>query len=206
VYSILFVGTDPALTVLHSHNLISRGFSVVNVSNVSYADPIFHSARFDAVILGNEVTDSLSKRQLTSMISKFGSSPVLKFIKQPAKQAEPLMPMLRPGHLKDGSRTKEMIADLQALFQVQAMVPGSLQSWKEISAYMHRGIRTLQRWEKQYGLPIHRPSRHDRSAVFALIPELDEWMRSSCTRERLTQKSSLAAASGEPRSHIRKAA
>ncbi|MCU1287257.1 MAG: hypothetical protein JWO13_3607 [Acidobacteriales bacterium] len=204
MYSILFIGIDPALTVIHSHNLISRGFSVVNVSHASYADPIFHSARFDAVILCDEVTESLSKRQLTQMISRFGDSPVLIFTAQATKQEEPLVPVWRPRHLQNNSHTREMISDLQAVFRVRVPVPGSLQSWKEISAYMNRGIRTLQRWEKDFGLPIHRPSKHDRSAVFALIPEIDDWMRRSGTRDRIAQNR-MSAGISEP-SHPRKAA
>jgi phage terminase Nu1 subunit (DNA packaging protein) len=51
----------------------------------------------------------------------------------------------------------------------------SLQSWKEIARYLDRGIRTVQRWEK-FGLPVHRPAGHDRSAVFALKHELDAWL------------------------------
>ena len=31
-----------------------------------------------------------------------------------------------------------------------------LQSWKEISAYLGRDIRTCCRWEENLGLPVHR--------------------------------------------------
>lgn len=53
-----------------------------------------------------------------------------------------------------------------------------LNSWKEISSYIGRGVRTAQRWEELYGLPVHRPAGHDRSAVYALADELDVWLRS----------------------------
>src|SRR3954469_17053882 len=33
-----------------------------------------------------------------------------------------------------------------------------LNGWKEISDYIGRGVRTVQRWELQFELPIHRPS------------------------------------------------
>jgi hypothetical protein len=52
----------------------------------------------------------------------------------------------------------------------------SLQSWKEISVYTGKGVRTLQRWERRNGFPIHRPGGHARSAVFALQSEVDPWM------------------------------
>src|SRR5207249_9472999 len=31
-----------------------------------------------------------------------------------------------------------------------------LDSWKEIAAYLGRGITTVQRWEQKEGLPVHR--------------------------------------------------
>ena len=36
-----------------------------------------------------------------------------------------------------------------------------LDSWKEIAAYFHRDIKTVQRWEKREGMPVHR-HLHDR--------------------------------------------
>ena len=52
-----------------------------------------------------------------------------------------------------------------------------LQSWKEISAYVGRTERTLQRWEQQFGFPIHRPSSKLRSSVMALSEEIQDWTR-----------------------------
>jgi hypothetical protein len=54
--------------------------------------------------------------------------------------------------------------------------PGELlDSWKEIASYLKKGIRTVQRWEAEEGLPIYR-QRHDRFAsVYALRSEIDEW-------------------------------
>jgi hypothetical protein len=58
--------------------------------------------------------------------------------------------------------------------------PGStrvLNSWKEIANHMGRGVRTVQRWEKELGFPVRRPRRKSRSAVIALVGDLDEWLR-----------------------------
>ena len=52
-----------------------------------------------------------------------------------------------------------------------------LNSWKEIAVYLGRGVRTVQRWEANLGLPVHRPNGHMRSAVIAFRGELDEWLR-----------------------------
>ena len=50
-----------------------------------------------------------------------------------------------------------------------------LDSWKGIAAYLSRGTRTVQRWERLEGLPVHR-LRHDQgSNVFAYKKELDSW-------------------------------
>jgi hypothetical protein len=52
-----------------------------------------------------------------------------------------------------------------------------LNSWKDISSYIGRGVRTVQRWEELYGLPVHRAAGRDRSAVYALSDEIDAWLR-----------------------------
>jgi adenylate cyclase len=50
-----------------------------------------------------------------------------------------------------------------------------LVSWKEIAAYLNRGARTVQRWEREEGLPVHR-LRHDKlGSVYAYKSELDAW-------------------------------
>ncbi len=57
------------------------------------------------------------------------------------------------------------------------MVPTALNSWKEIATYLGRGVRTVQRWERELNLPVRRPHNHLRSPVIAIPAELDEWMR-----------------------------
>ena len=57
-----------------------------------------------------------------------------------------------------------------------------LNSWKEIANYMGRGVRTVQRYEQAYRLPIRRPAGRDRTSVMALREELDGWLSSSPTR------------------------
>jgi hypothetical protein len=60
-----------------------------------------------------------------------------------------------------------------------------LNSWKEISEYLGRGIRTVQRWESLYGMPVHRPAGHPRSAVVTTTRELDHWLTSPALTKRL---------------------
>jgi hypothetical protein len=54
-----------------------------------------------------------------------------------------------------------------------------LNSWKEVAAYLGRGVRTVQRWELELGLPVRRPRGKSRSAVIAFKPELDRWLNSA---------------------------
>jgi Tol biopolymer transport system component len=51
-----------------------------------------------------------------------------------------------------------------------------LDSWKEIAAYLNRSVRTLHRWEKDEGLPVHRHLHRDLGSVFAYKGELDAWV------------------------------
>ena len=53
-----------------------------------------------------------------------------------------------------------------------------LDSWKEISAYLKRNVRTLQRWEKNEGLPVHRHVHESQVSVYAYPSELDAWLAS----------------------------
>jgi hypothetical protein len=61
--------------------------------------------------------------------------------------------------------------------------PVVLNSWKEISQYMGRSVRTLQRWE-QFGLPVHRPSGRDKSSVYAIPSELRKWLETGKPKEQ----------------------
>jgi TolB-like protein len=50
-----------------------------------------------------------------------------------------------------------------------------LESWGEIASYLRREIRTVQRWEKNLALPIHRLPVGKLSSVYAYPSELDKW-------------------------------
>jgi TolB-like protein/Flp pilus assembly protein TadD len=50
-----------------------------------------------------------------------------------------------------------------------------LQSWKEISAYLGRDIRTCRRWEEHLGLPVHRLNGSPKARVLAYKDEIDWW-------------------------------
>ena len=57
-------------------------------------------------------------------------------------------------------------------------MPNILTSWKEIAQYVGKGVRTVQRWEREAGLPVRRQIQSAPHAVIAFPEELDSWARS----------------------------
>jgi hypothetical protein len=51
-----------------------------------------------------------------------------------------------------------------------------LESWKEISLFLRRCTRTVQRWELTEGLPVHRHHHLKRGTVFAFASEIRPWL------------------------------
>ncbi len=53
-----------------------------------------------------------------------------------------------------------------------------LNSWKEISYYLDRNVRTCQRWKIELKLPVHRIDQNSpHSKVFAYKSEIDQWLK-----------------------------
>ena len=50
-----------------------------------------------------------------------------------------------------------------------------MDSWKEIAAYLKRGPRTVQRWEREEGLPVRRLQHGKLGSAYAFKSELDGW-------------------------------
>ena len=51
-----------------------------------------------------------------------------------------------------------------------------IDTWKSIARYLGRSSRTVQRWHREYGLPVHRVGM-DTGSIFAYADELDSWLR-----------------------------
>ena len=62
--------------------------------------------------------------------------------------------------------------------QLRATQHRRLDSWKAIAQYLGRDVRSVQRWERERGLPVHRVPGQKGGAVFAYEDELEEWLRS----------------------------
>src|SRR5579883_1213351 len=58
----------------------------------------------------------------------------------------------------------------------------TVNGWKEIAAYLARGVRTAQRWESTLGLPVRRPRATDRGAVLAIPSEISQWLKRAPAR------------------------
>lgn len=61
--------------------------------------------------------------------------------------------------------------------------PQFLSGWKEIANYLGKGVRTVQRYEWQMGLPVRRPAGKPRGSVVATKLELDAWVNASPIRK-----------------------
>jgi len=72
-----------------------------------------------------------------------------------------------------------------------------LHSWKEISSYTGRGVRTLQRYEANLAFPIHRPLGKPRSSVLAFKDEIDRWFAAT-PQNRAGQSNKDGIAPEEP--------
>jgi hypothetical protein len=62
--------------------------------------------------------------------------------------------------------------------------PQIFSGWKEIANYLRRGVRTIQRYELEQGLPVHRPIRKSKGFVVATKAELDGWVTAGWMKSR----------------------
>jgi len=65
-----------------------------------------------------------------------------------------------------------------------------LDSWKEIAAYLKRGVRTVRRWEHEEGLPVHRQVHRVLGSVYAFKSEIESWRQTS--RNKSSKDSSVS--------------
>jgi hypothetical protein len=89
-----------------------------------------------------------------------------------------------------------------------------LTGWKDIAAHFGRSVRTVERWEAELGMPVHRMATGKGETVYAFASELERWRETldtstagreaeigaGVTSERVTGPgvSGESAQSGEP--------
>ncbi len=87
-------------------------------------------------------------------------------------------PLFRSGDLSEKS-TSELRLPRQESHRVSLFANPKandrLDSWKEIASHLKRTVRTVQRWERHEGLPVHRHLHQRANSVYARKSELDEW-------------------------------
>jgi hypothetical protein len=70
-------------------------------------------------------------------------------------------------------------------------IPQALSTWKEIAAYLGKGVRTAQRYEQELQLPVRRFDGI-RASVLAIPDELDLWVKRRTLTTRAGEKNARA--------------
>ncbi len=83
------------------------------------------------------------------------------------------------GIFRRGKKSWRIGPDIPGRLSPKKHMAHVLTSWKEIAQYLGKGVRTVQRWEHEMGLPVRRPKPKERHIVLALCEELDGWVRSN---------------------------
>lgn len=78
----------------------------------------------------------------------------------------------------------------------------TLQGWKNVASELDRGVRTVQRWERDLGLPVHRVGSKPRCPVFAFAEELYRWLRETGDLPSYTHSAVVNHTLQEQSSHI----
>lgn len=73
-----------------------------------------------------------------------------------------------------------------------------LSGWKDIAQYMRKGVRTVQRYERELALPIRRPCGGSKGGVIATRVEIDAWVKTCALQKefefsRPTKKDAMMA-------------
>jgi hypothetical protein len=76
--------------------------------------------------------------------------------------------------VEERQEIRESASDGNAGFPQGASV---LSNWKLIGRYLGKSVRTVQRWERELGLPVRRAHGGPKSAVIAVPAEIDAWVQ-----------------------------
>jgi TolB-like protein len=71
-----------------------------------------------------------------------------------------------------------------------------LDGWKQIAVYLQRGVRTVRRWEREEGLPVHRHVHRVLGSVYAYRPEIDAWQRGHGGRDHARDRARASPRAG----------
>lgn len=68
--------------------------------------------------------------------------------------------------------------NVPVILSLDATKTDALTSWKQIAAYLGAGVRTAQRYEQEFEMPVRRFDDRPHASVWAYPNELDTWLRS----------------------------
>jgi hypothetical protein len=85
----------------------------------------------------------------------------------------------------DGAKVHQSHSEVVRAIDEREHLPQFLSGWKEIGNYLGKGVRTAQRYERYFGLPVRRPSGKPCGAVLATRAEIDAWIDASHMRNGL---------------------
>jgi hypothetical protein len=98
----------------------------------------------------------------------------------------------------------EVRAAVKAKQNFSSSRPQFLSGWKEIANYLGKGVRTVQRYEREFGLPVRRPAGKPWGSVVATKAELDAWVMASPIREAFHLSRSIATLDNPTAAAIKK--
>lgn len=78
-----------------------------------------------------------------------------------------------------------------------------LSGWKEIALHLHRSVRSVQRWERELGLPVKRVKTPHGHVIYADKQELDAWMARLSATHDLTDTAPDAPDDSAPPAPVR---
>jgi len=86
--------------------------------------------------------------------------------------------------MRDGSVVPKQSSSSASANSLHQSAPRRyLSGWKDIANYLGKGVRTVQRYERELGLPVRRPAGKLFGSVAATKAELDAWMAALPIRE-----------------------
>lgn len=100
---------------------------------------------------------------------------------EPLAQSPP--PQIRPEKLRKPP------ASSRASWHGKDSLEDRLDSWKAIATYLNRDVRTVQRWEKEAGLPVRRHLHIKASSVYGFKTEIDQWRKTRSLAARWAAES-----------------
>lgn len=109
-----------------------------------------------------------------------------------------LIPQPRPDVVTDPLSVRRPMREQWPSVIPAVRVHERLDSWKQIALYLDREVRTVQRWKKHEGLPVHQHFHRKGKTVYAFRHEIDLWLKSRRRLENSVVSSGLVEHSTQP--------